>query len=262
MEKVKVFLSDPQVLFREGIHFTLSGEEDFEVIGETTNNEEAFTFIEANPPGVAILNMNNGRLDGPTVTRRIKRTLPSVSVILVMDSEDEGMLFSAMKSGASACVTKDIDPEDLVSIIREVAQGSEPLMEALLMPGMASKVLGEFDTLSSLSELLNNLLARLSPKETEILNQIVAGSGIEQVATKLNTNEEAIRRQFKLIVNKLVANEQARVVLEAAERSLPSIVSRAVVAGKEAGDYVTREEFAEFKESLTQRLKSFIGEIA
>ena len=31
MEKIKVFLSDPQVLFREGIHFTLSGEEDFEV---------------------------------------------------------------------------------------------------------------------------------------------------------------------------------------------------------------------------------------
>ncbi len=97
MEKIKVFLADPQVLFREGIHFTLSGEEDFEVIGEATSNEEAFTFIEANPPGVAILNMKNGKLDGPTVTRRIKRTLPSVSVILVMDSEDEGMLFSAIK---------------------------------------------------------------------------------------------------------------------------------------------------------------------
>jgi len=28
MEKSKVFLSDPQVLFREGIHFILSGEDD------------------------------------------------------------------------------------------------------------------------------------------------------------------------------------------------------------------------------------------
>jgi len=54
MEKIKVFLSDPQVLFREGIHFILSGEEDFEVTGETTSNEEAFAFLEANPPNVAI----------------------------------------------------------------------------------------------------------------------------------------------------------------------------------------------------------------
>jgi DNA-binding NarL/FixJ family response regulator len=55
MEKVKVFLSDPQILFREGIHFILSGEEDFEVTGETTSNEEAFTLIEANPPNIAVL---------------------------------------------------------------------------------------------------------------------------------------------------------------------------------------------------------------
>ena len=41
MRKIKVFLSDAQVIFREGIHFTLSGEEDFEVTGESTSNDEA-----------------------------------------------------------------------------------------------------------------------------------------------------------------------------------------------------------------------------
>ena len=41
MEKVSVVLADWQVLFREGIHFTLSGEEGIEVIGEATNSEEA-----------------------------------------------------------------------------------------------------------------------------------------------------------------------------------------------------------------------------
>ncbi len=48
MEKVSVFLADWQVLFREGIHFTLSGEDDIEVIGEATDNEEALNFIETN----------------------------------------------------------------------------------------------------------------------------------------------------------------------------------------------------------------------
>jgi len=115
MEKVKVFLADWQVLFREGIHFTLSGGEDIEVIGEATNNEEALAFIETNPPRVAILNVDHSQPSGIEVTRRLKQSFPSVAVILVMDSESEEQLFSAMKSGASAYLTKDIDPEEMAT---------------------------------------------------------------------------------------------------------------------------------------------------
>ena len=76
MEKVSVVLADWQVLFREGIHFTLSGEEDIEVIGEVTNSGEALNFIEANPPRVAILNADRGEPSGIDVTGRIKQNLP------------------------------------------------------------------------------------------------------------------------------------------------------------------------------------------
>ncbi len=262
MERIKVFLSDSQVLFREGIHFTLSGEEDFEVIGETTNNEDAITSIEANPPNIAILNMKNSKLDGPSATRRIKRNFPSVSVILVMEAEDEEQLFLALKSGASAYLTKDINPENLLDIMRVVAQGSQPLIDVLLRPAAASKTLAEFEALSPLSESLNSLLARLSPKEAEVLSNIAAGNKVEQVAAKLNTNEDAIRHQLRLIVNKLVANDQAQAVIEATQRNLPSIISSAALASKAKEDYITKEEFSEFKKELMQRLKSLIGELA
>ena len=262
IEKIKVFLADPQVLFREGIHFTLSGEEDFEVTGETTNNEDAFVSIQANPPNVAILNIRDGKLDGPEVTRHIKRNLPSVSVILVMDSEDEEQLFLAMKSGASANLTKDTDPEYLVSIIREVAQGHQPIVEALLLPKLASRTLSEFEALSSLGKQLNDLLAGLSPKETQLLSGITGGETIEQLATKLSSNEETIQHQLKLILNKLVANDQARALIEATQRILPTMLPGVVQAGKPATEYITKEEFTEFKESLMERLKSFIGELA
>jgi len=101
MEKITVFLADWQVLFREGIHFTLSGEEDMEVIGETTDSEQALAFIETNVPNVAILSVDRSKVSGTEVTRRIKRNRPEVSVILVMDTENEEQLFLAMKSGAS-----------------------------------------------------------------------------------------------------------------------------------------------------------------
>jgi DNA-binding NarL/FixJ family response regulator len=262
MEKAKVFLSDPQVLFREGIHFILSGEDDFEVIGETTSNEEAFTFIQANPPNIAILSMLNSKFDGPEVTRRIKRNFPSVSVILTLEKSDDEQLFLAMKSGVSACLTKGIDPEYLLDITRVVAQGSQPIMESLLLPAVASRTLTEFKDLATLSEQLDNLLASLAPKETEILDSIAAGNGIEQVTTKLNVNEETIRRNLRSILNKLVANDQARALIQAAQRSLPSIISDAAKMRGASEEYVTKAEFNDFKDSLMERLKSFIGELA
>lgn len=262
MEKVKVFLSDPQVLFREGIHFILSGEDDFEVTGETTSNQEAFTLIETNPPNIAILSMQDAKASGAEITCRIKRNLPSISVILTLDKKEEEKIFAAIKSGASACITKDTDPEYLLDIIRVVAQGSYPIMEELLLPGLASMVITEFEDMAALNEQLDNLLASLAPKETQILTAIAAGSTIEQVAVKLDVNEETIRRNLRLVLNKLVSNEQARAVIEAAQRSLPSIIGGPVKKGGKAAEYVTKAEFNEFKDTLMERLKSFIGELA
>ena len=260
MEKVSVFLADWQVLFREGIHFTLSGEEDLEVIGEATNNEEALNFIETNPPRVAILNADRSESSGIRITRRIKQNLPSVSVILIMDSYDEEQLFSAVKCGASACLSKDIDPDDLVNIIRKVAQGASPVSEALLKPGLASRVLDEFEDFSLISKEVDNLLASLSPREGEVLHHIADGNSIEKVAQTLGINEEAIRHHLGLILTKLVSNEHNREVIEAAQSHLPSIISRAR-PGKPAVEYITKDEFVAFKQNITERLKSFMGEL-
>ncbi len=260
MEKISVFLADWQVLFREGIHFTLSGEDDIEVIGEAVDNEEALNFIEKNPPRVAILNADHAKLKGTDVTRRIKQNFPSVLVILIMDSYNEEQLFSAVKCGASACLTKEADPDELVNIVRKVAQGAHPISEALLNPEIASRIIEEFEAFSLISKEVDNLLARLSPQEGEILRHMAKGNSMEQIARTMGINEEEIRRHLDFIVTKLVSNEHNLEVIEAAQRHLPPIVTR-VKPGKSAVDYITREEFAAFKQSLTERLKSFLGEL-
>ena len=261
MEKVSVVLSDWQVLFREGIHFTLSGEEDIEVIGEVTDSEEVLNFIEENPPNVAILNTDRGKLSGIEATRRIKRDMPSLAVILIMDNDNEEVLFSAMKSGASSCLTKETDPDNLLNIIRKVAQGAHPISEAMLRPGIASRVVDEFENFSLISKEVNNLLARLSPRESEILRHIADGSSVEQLASTLSINEEAIKHHLDITLTKLVANDHSREIIEATQSNLPSIVSKGRRAGKPEAEYITKDEFTEFKESLRERFKSLSGEL-
>ena len=260
MEKIRVFLSDLQVLFREGIHFILSGEDDFEVTGETTSNEEAFPLIEANPPHITILSLQDTTTDGYEITCRIKRSLPSVSVILTLEKKDEDTLFLAIKCGASACLTKDTEPDYLLNIIRVVAQGSLPIIDEMLLPGLAARVLAEFKDVAAVNKQVDNLLANLTLKESQVLSTIAGGSSIEQTAAKLDINEETIRRNLRMVQNKLVNNAQAHTVFEAAQRSLPILIRSKATRDAGAGQYVTRAEFNEFKESLMARFKSFIND--
>jgi DNA-binding NarL/FixJ family response regulator len=261
MEKVSVFLADWQVLFREGIHFTLSGEEDMEVIGEETENEPALAFIETNMPQVAILNANHDKLSGIEATRHIKQNLPEVSVVLIMDSDNEEQLFAATKSGASACLSKDVDPEVVVNTIRKVVQGNQPISEALLRPEIASRVLAEFEALASIGEPVRKLLAHLTPREAEILHRIGDGNSKKQVAETLGISEGVFSNRLEALLHKMVTNDQKLLMIEATQGGLPAI-SRVSLNGKRATEYITKEEFDAFKESLKERFQSLIGEIS
>jgi DNA-binding NarL/FixJ family response regulator len=262
MEKNKVLLSYPQVIFREGIHFILLDEEDFEVTGETTSNQDAIDLIVDKAPNIAILGMRDSLVDGSEATSYIKRIFPLVQVILIIDGDNQEQLFSAVKSGASACLTKDADPQYLVGVMRQIAQGSQPIIEALLIPELASNVLTEFEDSATLSKQYSNLMILLSPRETEILNLVTQGNGLTQIAPIQSTSQDAIKRELRLIVNKLVANNQARNIIEASKQNLTSTIIVDSRAGKLVTEYITGDEFRESKDTLMQRLKSFKGELA
>jgi DNA-binding NarL/FixJ family response regulator len=261
MDKITVFLADWQVLFREGVHFTLSGEEDMEVIGEDVGNEEALAFIETSPPQVAILNANHYKINGFEATRQIKQTLPEVSVVLVMDNYNEDQLFDALKSGASACFTKDVDPEVVVNTVREVVKGGQPISEAIWKREIASRVIDYFTALSSLGEQVRKLLAHFTTHETEVLQQVADGNRKEQIANTLGVNDEELGKRLRSVQYKLVSNDQKLMLIEVAQSVLPAI-SRVSFNGRPGTEYITKEEFDAFKESLKERFKFLSGEIS
>jgi len=263
MEKVKVFITDWQVLFREGIHFTLSGEEDFEVIGEATNNEEALSFIESNPPGVAILNADRTQPSGIEITRTIKKDNPAVGVILIMDNYNDEQLFAALKSGASACLSKDMDPEELLNIIRRVVRGESPISQSMLEPNISSRIVTEFESYAQINEELGDLLAKLLPHEGQVLHYIINGNLPEEIAKSLDITEDQVRQHLNVILNKLVANDRGREIVDIVQGNLNTVISRISKTkrtGKQTGDFITKDEFNTFKEGLMETFRSFIGD--
>jgi len=225
-ERTKVVLSDPQVIFREGLHFMLLEDGNFEVTGETENNEDALMYIEDNPTNIAILNIDDDGLDGIEATKRIKLQSPSVSVILITDERNDEQLLAALKAGASAYLTKNVLPEYVLNIMRSVAQGKQPIIDTMLTPGIAVRVLNEFERLSPISEQNSNLLASLSQRESQLLNLLSRGKNVEDIISTMDSNEVAVKYDLGLILHKLIVNNQAQEIIEAVKLSLPAMNSR------------------------------------
>ena len=226
MEKVRVFLADWQVLFREGVHLALCAEESYEVIGEAATNEGALDFIENNRPGVAILNADHGEPTGIEITRRIKQNLPTVAIILMMDSYRDEQVFAALKSGASACLSKDVELDELHDTIRRVVQGEYPINQSILKPAVASRILSEFETVLQLNGEPGNLPARLLSLEIQILKHIASGNRLENIARDMNITEDTVRQRLYIILGKLVTNDRNNRLIDVGQGNSPPMPSK------------------------------------
>jgi two-component system, NarL family, nitrate/nitrite response regulator NarL len=207
MKKVQVYLSDWQSIFREGIHLALCSEECYEVVGEATTSEEALEFIEDNQPGVAILNADHGELTGIEVTHRVKRSLPSVSMILMMDRDNCEQIIAALKGGASACLSKDIEPDELLDAVNRAVHGEYPIIKQILNPAVAKRILSEFENLpENCMESSSKLPVHLLPLEELVLRDIASGKLLEDLLRDRKITEDTVRQCLYIIRGKLMAN--------------------------------------------------------
>ena len=71
MEKIRVFLADSQVLYREGVRLALAKEGDIEVVGEANDGDAALIQIKALSPAVVIADYGLPRLDGSDLARQV-----------------------------------------------------------------------------------------------------------------------------------------------------------------------------------------------
>ncbi len=261
MDRISVFLADWQVLFREGVHFTLSGEEDMDVVGEATTSEEAVRAVRSSPPRVAVLNAEANNLAGIRASRYLKQNFPMISVLLILDSDAEERLFQAVQSGALGCLTKDADPADLVDGIRQVAHGGYPACNVILRPGIAGRVLTSFEEFAAVNEQVDNLLAELTPDETEALRNLSRRGGTVEASPTPGSEAGNLSRQLRTIATKLVANDHSYRVLEAARNGHQGTALGGDPSTRPPAEFVTRGEFSAFKDSIWERFRSAIDDI-
>jgi len=215
-DSTRILIVDDHVLFRVGIAQILSKEGDLEVVGEADDARSAMEAALETSPNIILMDLSLPSPGGIETTQRIKRELPSVSIIVLAVSEDEDALFDAIKAGAAAFILKDVSPDDLVNIIRRVANGEYLINDTVFsQPSVASRVLKEFRELAIYGQEAQPIFAPLSPREVQILDNIAQGMTNKQVAYTLTISEQTVKNHMSSILRKLSVNDRTQAVVYA-----------------------------------------------
>jgi two-component system invasion response regulator UvrY len=78
----------------------------FPVAGEAESGEAAIRLAQELRPDVVLMDVRMHGIDGIEATRRLKRILPDVRVIIVSVFDDQALLDEAAEAGADGHVTK------------------------------------------------------------------------------------------------------------------------------------------------------------
>jgi DNA-binding NarL/FixJ family response regulator len=216
LDRPRVLIVDDHPLFLRGVKMTLEDSGEFEVVGEAPDGQRAIALAEQLLPDVMLIDINLPGMNGLEVSRVIKRRQPQSNIIILSVYEDDEQLFNAIKAGAAAYSPKDISPERLVDIVRQVARGNYIINENVLSkPTVASRVLNQFRELSTNENENEPIFAPLTPREVEILDCIARGNSNKEIARNLSISDQTVKNHITSILKKLNANDRTQAVITA-----------------------------------------------
>ncbi|MET8982511.1 response regulator transcription factor [Streptomyces sp. NPDC004539] len=193
--EIRVFLLDDHEVVRRGVRELLAVEEGVEVIGEAGTAAEALARIPALRPDVAVLDVRLPDGSGVEVCREIRSQDPSLKCLILTSFADDEALFDAIMAGASGYVLKAIRGDELLSAVRDVAEG-----RSLLDPVATARVL---ERLRDGGPKEDERLARLTDQERRILTLIGDGLTNRQIGEELHLAEKTIKNYVSSLLAKL-----------------------------------------------------------
>jgi DNA-binding NarL/FixJ family response regulator len=204
--KIRTLVIENQTLARIGIRSVLSEKKDLEIIGEAESGAEGFRLFRTLKPDVTILSL---RLPDSCAIDTLGDYFAEekrAKILVLADTAGDAEISKALKRGALGYICKDISPDELIKAIRTVAAGRK------YIPSDIAEILSE-----------NFGSEELTPTETRILQQIVAGKSNKEIAYDLDISENTVKTHVKNVFEKLGVSDRTSAATLAIRRGLVRI---------------------------------------
>jgi DNA-binding NarL/FixJ family response regulator len=213
-DKYRIVLVEDQAIIREGLRSLLSGEKDFEIVGEAGNGREALRLVEKIKPDLVVTDLSMPQMDGMDMIASIKKQNPKVRIAALTVHQDEEYVVATLKAGADGYILKEANYSELILALRCILRGKH-----YLSPEISGDLIKGFLGGKKV-EKCQIPWEILSKREREILKQIAEGLTNKQIADRLCISVKTVETHRYKIMNKLNVHNAAALITVAMEKGL------------------------------------------
>jgi DNA-binding NarL/FixJ family response regulator len=205
-----LLLVDDHTIVREGLKRILEPLADDWAVTEAGTGFQALECLRSQPFGLAIVDLSMPGMNGLDLIRRIKAEWPTVAVLVLSMHAEEQYALRAFKAGANGYVTKDSASTELVTAVRKVAAGG-----AYVSVNLAERVVQQLNGMTQAPRH-----AELSDRELDVLQRIVAGQRLTDIAESLHLSVKTVSTHKSRILEKLQLPSTAALIRYGLEHQL------------------------------------------
>ncbi len=181
----------------------------FTLLGSFGDAEAALAQLPEQKPDVVLMDINLPGMDGVECVRQLKPKLPAAQFVMLTVYEDNNRLFKSLMAGASGYLLKRTAPAKLLAAIKEAHEGGSPMT-----PQIARRVVQHFQQMPEPASELQ----RLTPRETDVLNQLAKGYRYKEIVDNLNISSGTLHSYIRNIYEKLHVHSRTEAVVKYLKR--------------------------------------------
>lgn len=225
MRPISMAVVEDDARLRRTFVDVLDAAEGFSCAGAFGTGAEAVAGIPPLQPDVVVMDVNLPDTTGVECVREIAPKLPDAQILMVTVCQDPETTFQALAAGAHGYLVKPVLPGRLLEAIREVRAGGVPMSRTI-----ARKVIETFrgraatadDAATSAARPASPAAAegdeRLTAREQEVLELLVAGFSYKEIARELGISQSTVGTYVQRIYEKLHVSSRREIM----DRSRPS----------------------------------------
>lgn len=202
-ESIRVLIVEDHNVVRQGLVALINLAEGIQVVGEAADGVEAIAQFRKLQPDVTLVDLRLPKLSGVEIIQRVRSESPQARFVVLTTYDGDEDIYRALKSGAKAYLLKGMTSEELIATIREVAAGRSHIPAAIA---------------ERLAERMGT--EDLTPRETDVLEQIVQGKSNKEIATELDISEATVKTHINSLLSKLGVTDRTQAATAAIRRGL------------------------------------------
>jgi len=207
-EKIRVLVVEDHNVVRQGLVALLNVAEGLEVVGEAADGAEAVAQYRKFKPDITLVDLRLPRMSGVDVIQRVRMEQPHARFIVLTTYDGDEDIYRALKAGAKAYLLKGMTSQELISTIRVVHEGKSHIPPAIA-ERLAERVGAE----------------ELTPREFDVLEQIVYGKSNKEIAAELDVSEATVKTHINSLLSKLGVTDRTQAATAAIQRGIVPLES-------------------------------------